>query len=313
MKKYVLLLCTFAMGLFLPVHAQFDSQNPKDYILKGIRVVGAEYSDEQTIISLSGLSVGSPVSVPGQDISNVIKRLWKENIFSDIRVEAESITGNSLSLIITVKERPRIAEFKFEGISKSQATDLSEKINFIRGTILTESKQQSAKRIIRNFYVEKGFYNTRAVITEVPDKTINNGVSVNIIVDKGQRTKIKKIKVVGNSAFKAKKIKRLMKKVHEKKPWRFWARSKYVPKEFKAAKGMLIEAYNDAGYRDAIVEMDTVYTLDEKTVGVDMKVYEGQQYYFRDIVWAGNNQYDSETLSRVYSKLSLVSLIAPTG
>lgn len=295
MKK-LFVLALWALYFLPGLNAQFDYDNPQTYILAGLEVVGAEYSDKNAIISLSGLKVGEAITIPGMQVSDVIKRLWKENIFSDIQVKVDNITGNTVFLVIEVKERPRISQFSFEGISKSQADDLREKINFIRGTILTESKEQSAKRIIRNFYVEKGFYNVTADIEAEPDKILKNGVSVNIKVDKGSRVPIGELRINGNSAFSDNKIKRKLKKVNEKAWWRFWARSKYVPKQFKEAQDGLITAYNDDGYRDAQVEKDTVYMGPDGELIVEMDVYEGIQYYHRNIDWAGNYKYNSEFL-----------------
>ena len=298
MKK-LFFLCMMVLGAQLSVWAQFDINDPKTYILSGLDVEGAEYSDKNAIIALSGLKVGSPITVPGIQVSDAIKRLWKENIFSDIEMKVDRITDNSIFLIIAVKERPRISQFSFQGISKSQADDLREKINFIRGTILTESKKQSAQRIIRNFYVEKGFYGVTVDINEEKDKILKNGVVVNINVDKKSRMKIDELVIIGDSAFSEKKINRKLKKVHEKRWWRFWSRSKYFPKQFEEAKGELITAYNDEGYRDAIVISDTVYVNKanpEKGVIVELNLYEGKQYYHRNISWSGNYKYNSEIL-----------------
>jgi outer membrane protein insertion porin family len=273
--------------------------DPVVYTLSGLEVEGAKYSDKNAIMNLSGLAVGEPVRIPGSDISDAIKRLWEENIFSDVKIRQDRILGDKIFLTIIVTERPRISRFAFLGVSKTQADDLKEKINFIRGTILTESKKQSAKRVIRNYYVEKGFYNTSVEIEELPDEILRNGVVVEIKIDKGDRVKINEIKIVGNEAFNDKKIKRKLKKVKEKKGWRIWARSKFVPKTFKEAKAGLIQAYNDAGYRDAQVEFDTVYRYDESTVNLEMRIFEGQEYRYRNIDWVGNYKYNSEVLQRI--------------
>jgi outer membrane protein insertion porin family len=299
MRKLLILGLFFSLfteGLFAQA---LDYQNPKNYILSGLEVEGAEYSDANAIISISGLTVGEVIQVPGSQASDAIERLWNERIFSDVNIRVDNVVSNTIFLTIVVKERPRISQFSFQGISKSQADDLREKINFIRGTILTESKRQSAIRIIRNFYVEKGFYNVDVKIEDEEDKILRNGVTVNIKVNKGNRVKIKEIVVEGNEHFTEKKVERKLKKIHEKTWWRFWARSKYVPKTYEEAKNNLIAAYNDDGYRDAIVERDTVFPIDEKHVVLKLKVYEGIQYYHRDIEWSGNYKYNSEVLQAV--------------
>ncbi|MEL6626124.1 MAG: outer membrane protein assembly factor BamA [Bacteroidota bacterium] len=274
-------------------------QEGKTYTLSGLEVEGADYTDKNLIISLSGLVIGDPVTIPGIQISDGIRRLWEKNIFSDIGVRADRIIGDKVFLVITVKERPRISQFSFQGISKANADELREKINFIRGTILTEAKRQSAKRIIRNFYIEKGFYNTSIDIEEKPDKILKNGVTVNLNITKGKRIRVRYIDVEGNEAFTENKVKRKLKKFNERKWWRVWARSKYVPKQYREAKAALITAYQDLGYRDAIVAYDTVFSYDQENVVVKLKVYEGQQYFHRDIAWSGNYQYNSEVLQEV--------------
>ncbi len=282
--------------------AQPGGQDAPRYTIAGIDVVGASISDKNAIISLSGLKKGETISVPGIQISDAIKRLWGENIFSDISVKADNIVGKEIFLVIEVKERARISQFSFQGINKSQADDLREKINFIRGTILTESKQQSAKRVIRNYYVEKGFYNTSVVIVEKPDKILKNGVVVNFKVDKGNRIKIEELNIIGNEAFTDAKFKRKLKKVNERTWWRFWAPSKFIPKQYKEAKDGpegIITAYNDLGYRDAQIVRDTVYALNEKRVRVELQIDEGKKYYHRNINWVGNYQYNSEILQQV--------------
>lgn len=297
MKKNWFLIFFLSLNI-LVLQAQTDNPPPKNYIIAGLEVEGAKYSDKNSVISLSGLIIGESISIPGQKYANAIKRLWNENLFSDVKIKITEQTAATIKLVIEVTERPRIAEINLTGVAKAQATELKEKINFIRGTILTESKQQSAKRIIRNYYVEKGFFNTKVDIKEEPDKVIRNGVTVSVNIDKGPRTKIKEIAIEGNTAFTDKKFKRNLKKVYEMTWWRFWARSKYVPKTFEEAKDKLLEAYNDGGYRDAKIEFDTVKQAGNKYVQVDIQMYEGPRYYFRNINWAGNYKYNSELLAR---------------
>lgn len=295
------------------VQAQLDRENPKTYILKGLTVEGTEYSDKNAIISISGLAVGEQITVPGLQVSEVLKRLWNENLFADVQVRVDTIQGKDIFLRIEVKERPRISQFSFEGISKGHAEDLREKINFIRGTILTESKEKSAKRIIRNFYVEKGHYNVEIDIISQQDKILKNGVAVNIKVDKGPKIRIKDLIIHNNTAYSDKKIRKKLKKIHQKAWWRFYARSKYFPKEFEEAKGGLISFYNEGGYRDAIISTDTVYRVDDKHVAVEMDIYEGILYYHRNVSWSGNFKYNSDALGKflrinkgdIYSKATI--------
>lgn len=299
MRKF--LLSVLAILTIAPALAQvdLDYENPKTYLLAGLDVEGAEYSNKEVIISRSGLAVGEPVTIPGMQISDVIKRLWDENLFSDVSIRIDNVVADKVFLVIEVTERPRISEFSFNGINKTQADDLREQINFIRGTILTDSKKQSATRIIRNYYIEKGFFNVSVDIVEEEDKIIKNGVSVSINVEKGPRVKIDEIRVVGNEAFTDNQVKRKLKKTKEKAIWRFWSRSKFIPKTFEENLDELLTFYNDNGYRDAVIVSDTVYAVSDDHVVVEINIDEGNQYFHRNISWSGNYKYNSEVLESV--------------
>jgi outer membrane protein insertion porin family len=299
MKKIALILVV--SFLFMPnIWGQKQQEDTKTYTLSEIKVRGAEYTPTQRVIEMSGLRKGDKLSYPSFQTSEILHKIWDEDIFSDVSLEAEKIVGDYLDLVIVVKERPRIASFSFQGVRKGQSDDLKEKINFISGTILTESKIQSAKRIIRNFFVEKGYYDTKVDIQSTQDKAIQNGAAVSISINKGRKIKIKDIDIEDNVAFSDKKILRKMAKhIKEKRIWRVWARSKFIPKNLEKAKTALIAAYGDKGYRDAQILMDTVYSHDKKNLNIRMKMYEGNQYYIRNINWVGNYKYNSLILKEV--------------
>ena len=58
-------------------------------------------------------------------------------------------------------------------------------------------------------------------------------------------------------------------------------------------------SYNNDGYRDAVVESDTIYNHDDKSIDVKLKIYEGRKYYFRNLTWVGNYKYNSLILRDV--------------
>ncbi|MEZ4688153.1 MAG: hypothetical protein R3B47_19450 [Bacteroidia bacterium] len=107
-------------------------------------------------------------------------------------------------------------------------------------------KDFCAQRVIRNYYVEKGFFGTEVDLSENQDSLLKNGI-INA-VKRGNRIKINDIDVEGNSEFSDGKDSR-PEKNKRKNPFRFWAKSKFVPKQFDLAKDALIEKYNNAGCR----------------------------------------------------------------
>lgn len=75
--------------------------------------------------------------------------------------------------------------------------------------------------------------------------------------------------------------------------------SKFNNQKYEDDKQSLIAFYNSLGYRDAAIEEDTIYTVKNGNLNIELKVKEGRKYYFGDITWKGNTKYTDEQLSRV--------------
>ncbi len=271
-----------------------------EYTIANISVRGAQQTDEQTVLLLSGLVLGKRISIPGPDISKAITKLWKQDIFSDVQIEVARVEGDQVYLTILLAERPRITRYTFRGIRKGQADDLKEKIKLVRGTIFTETKSRTAQRAIRNYFQDKGYMNTQVQVEQRMDTSDRrNGVSLTIRVNKGPRIKIRKLIVEGNDKIKTSKIRKTLKETRAAIPMRFWKRSKFVRSKFQEDKEKLQEYFGQQGYRDAQIVYDTTYLVSKKRIDVLLKVYEGPKYYFRSINFVGNNKYDSRTLNRL--------------
>lgn len=264
---------------------------PGEYVIGGIRVEGNEYTDANSVLLLSGLSVGDAITIPGDDFANTLRNLWKQNIFADVQLLTEKVVGNKLFLVIQVTERPRISKYSFSGVSKSQADDLREQIKFIRGQRFTEAKRRMAIRLIKNYFAEKGFLNTEVEVTTRPDPSVPNGIIVVLKVEKNKRVKIQEIRITGIEGIPERKLQAQMKDTKEKRWWRFWKRSKYIPALYQEDKKKILNYLRSQGYRDAELRMDTLIHVDERNVVLQMEYYRGKQYYFRDIEWIGNYTY----------------------
>ena len=290
--------------LFQAAIGQIDYANPGEFEIADIAVEGAEYTDKFAVVVHSGLRVGDKISIPGTEISEAIKKLYKQKLYSEITLFADKFADTKVWLRIVVVERPRIQSYSFpgkggNGPTNGQVNDIKEKINFIRGSIWTEENERRASRIIRNYYVEKGFYNAKTNYVLVDDTLTPNYIKVNILVNKGKRVKINRIRIDGNQEFSDARLKAKMKEIKEKRFWRLWERSKLTSKDYGHAKENLIEFYNSKGFRDARILEDSVYLVDEKHLEVAIRVFEGNQYYFRNINWVGNYKYSTDTLALV--------------
>ncbi len=290
-------LTTFAQEQTNTRLSNIDYAQPKEYEIGGITISGIKYLDRNVLIHLSGLKVGNTITVPGDDITKAINKLWKHGLFGDVEISATKIVGNKIFLDIFLKERPRLSKFSFTGVSKAEADDLRDEIKLIRGSQITADIINSTSRKICNYYINKGFYNATSNITQVEDTLMPNSVILTIDVDKKQKIKIYEIFFDGNEVFTDAKLRRTMKDTKRKTWYNLFKSSKYIENVYEEDKQKIIAKYNEKGFRDAEIEIDSVYKYDERTLNLYMKINEGGQYYFRNIEWVGNTKYPTELLN----------------
>ncbi|WP_082773653.1 outer membrane protein assembly factor BamA [Hymenobacter sp. PAMC 26628] len=274
------------------------ADEPKKYVLGGITVSGTRYLDPNTLVGLSGLRIGDNITIPGEEIGKAIRKLWAQGILGDVNVTIARIEGDKIFLDFTLKERPRLSKFTFDGMSKGKTEELTKKIALIRGKVVTDALLNNTRAQVRKFFVNKGYLDTKVNILQVPDSSLSNSVALRINVDKGNKVRIHDITFEGNKAFSDYKLKGKLKKTKERKPYKFLTSGKFQRTEYEEDKKKLVEFYNAEGYRDAIVVSDTL-VRDDKGLALTIKVDEGPKYYFRHITWNGNYLYDDKTLSGV--------------
>ncbi|MBU1369902.1 MAG: outer membrane protein assembly factor BamA, partial [Bacteroidetes bacterium] len=156
----------------------FDYSKPKEYEIGGITVEGIKYLDNNVLIMLSGLTVGQKIKVPGDNITDAIRKLWDQGLFEDVGIFATEIAGNKIFLEIQLKERPRVSKFSFEGVRKGEADDIRSKINLTRGDVATDHLYLRTKDIIKDHFFEKGYLDTEVTIEQRPDETRENYVDM---------------------------------------------------------------------------------------------------------------------------------------
>lgn len=279
-------------------NSPIDYAQPKQYRIGGISVSGAKFLEPVALVSVIGLKEGDEITVPGEDISRAIQKLWQQGILGDVEVLART-EGDLIFLTFELKERPRLADYRFSGINKTQADALREKVPLQRGRIVTDAVLNSTRNVIRDYYLEKSYLNAKINITQRPDSTLPNSVMLNIHVDKGDKVKIADIEFVGNEAFPDKKLRKQLKKTKEKKWYKIFTSSKYNETQYETDKQSLIDFYNSEGYRDATIVSDSVYRISDDRLGIRIVLDEGKRYYFRNITWEGNYLYEDEYLARV--------------
>ncbi|RLD48268.1 MAG: outer membrane protein assembly factor BamA, partial [Bacteroidetes bacterium] len=318
--------------------SKINYDHPVDYYIGGIEVEGVKYFDKNVIIMLSQLEVGERIKVPGEAITSAIRKLWSQGLFDNIKITASKIEGGKIYLKLYVQERPRLSKFSFDGIRKSEADDIREKINLTRGDVVTDHLMIRTINIIKDYYADKGFLNADVSIREKPDKTQENFEELVVKIRKKKKVRIEYIDIVGNKDLSDDAVKGAMKETKVKGNFnpldsigpliinlggdalrfkfkkfrddlldyftenyrvRLFKGSKYIETNYKDDLDLIVAKYNKKGYRDAHITGDSIIRVNDQNIGIKIFLEEGNKYYFRNIAWVGNTVYSSAFLSTV--------------
>ncbi len=279
---------------------------PRTVTLGGLSVSGAEGYEDYMLTGISGLTVGEEIELPGDKITEAVKHYWKYGLFSEVSVSVDSLIHDKAYLHIHLQLRPRVSTINYVGLKKSERSDMEEKLGLLKGAQITPNMIDRAKILAKKYFDDKGFKNADIQIVQRDDVSQKNQVILDVIIDKKEKMKVRKITIEGNQALKNSQIKGgflkkgAFAKTHEAGTFGSFLKSKkYTPERWKADKQKLIDKYNEHGYRDAVILGDSVWNVDDKHVSIYIKVDEGKKYFVRNITWVGNTVYNSDYLNAV--------------
>ncbi len=243
--------------------SDIDFSIPKEYLIGGVRVEGAEHLDQGVLVLLSGLALDEKVTVPGEKFSTAISNLWKQGLFEDVKITGR-VQDNKVFVTITVVERPRLLKFSLKGITKSEADDIREKIKLYKGVVVTDRLVASTASKIKEFFVVKGNIDVMVTIKQEKVQKAENIVVLSITIDKGKMVRIKDINLIGTSSIKMWKLRRTFDETKRRFWWNPFNSAKFDEDNYEKDKKSLIAKYNEKGFRDAKITKDTIYRVTYK-------------------------------------------------
>ncbi len=271
---------------------------PKLYYIRNVNIRGVKHLNPDILRSTSGLVPGDSLYLPSNYIAQAVGRLWNQRYFSDIKVGA-TILGDSVDLEVVLQERPLVYRWLFTGISKGKQRDLTEKLKLKPGTELSDYALDKNKKLIKKYFSDKGFRNTEVTHRITNDTVQTRAVNVTFDIDRKDKVRIGKINFTGNKQFKDRRLRKSLKKIHQKS-LNFFRNTKFQEKEYEESKENLIDFYNSRGYRNAHIVRDSVYAINDTRLGIDIDVSEGEKFYIGNVRWLGNSVYETADLERVF-------------
>jgi outer membrane protein insertion porin family len=297
-KFLAAVIFTFTLG---SAFAQDGGLEPGSYILGGVDVTGKVTYNEQTIVTFTELKKGQTINIPGEEMSNGIKKLWKLGLFSDIDFYVTRIEGDTIFLELEITELPKLNEARIQGVRKGKREGLIKDTQLTKGKYVNENLITNTKNYIENKYKKDGYYNTKVAINVVPDSA--NTVNMVVNIDRGSKVRVSDIEFTGNKELSAGKLRKAMKNTKEKNPinpLRIFKPSKFIRDKYREDLNSITDKYKEKGFRDARVISDTViYNERKNTVAINIAVEEGRKYYFGDIRYIGNTVYTNQQLNKI--------------
>ncbi len=299
-RLFLVLITVLVTHRAAEAQTDINYATPRTYEIGGIELAGSQNLDKNVVVLLSGLNVGDRIDIPGDRITTAIEKLWDQKLFDEIAISVKDyINDDAVILEIYLKELPRLSKFSFTGVKKSRIDDLRDLIKLNRGKVVNDNLVVNTENRLRKYNVEKGYLNAKITIDQKPDPNEENGMILDIAIDKGERVKIQEIVFHGNDEVEGKKLRATMKNTKQKGIMRIFKSSKFLEYEYDEDLDKIIGYYNTLGYRDAYVVKDSLYAYNDESVMLEIWIDEGNRYYFRNITWLGNTKYTNSELAKV--------------
>jgi len=239
------------------------------------------------------------VQFPSDKIAKAIRNLWDQELFDDVQLFITQKIDRIVYLEFQLKTLPKLSKFYFTGISKGKQDAIRELLDLKRGVFVSENLRITSSNAIEKYFIEKGFIDATANITSIQDSQLLDAVILKIDVKPGPRLKIEEIVFNGNLAISDKKLRKAMDDTHRYRWWNIFGTSKLLKEKLESDKRLVIETYNEAGYRDMRIKSDTFYRTPEEKLIVEFQIDEGRPYHYKSVSFYGNSKYSTEILQSI--------------
>ncbi|WP_353159623.1 POTRA domain-containing protein [Myroides odoratus] len=308
-QKGISLFALFIAGLICSSAQAQQGDNiptleaPKTYILGDIKVTGKINYNPQTVVTFTGLNKGQKISVPGEEISDALKKLWKLGFFKDINFYETSVVNDTINLELALNELPRLNSAKVKGFKKAKSETVTKEAKLTKGKIVNENLLSTTKYYLLNKYKKDGFYNTKVTLNTVPTDSTGRYVDLIVGIDKGKKVRISDITFDGNEQLTNKQLRKALKDTKKRSPFnpmRIFKPSKFIQSKYEEDLTRLVDKYKEKGYRDARIIADTTaYNPKTNRMAINIDVEEGNKYYIGDIRFIGNTVYTNNQLRNI--------------
>ena len=136
--------------IFLNSDLSYSQQKVEKYNIGKIEVTGNTSFSPITIVTFSGLRQGDAISVPGEKLSNAIKKLWGSNLFSSVDVYKTKVEDGVIDLEIELYDLPELIDLEITGVKKRKIDEIIKENKLQTGVKVTENLITTTKNYLEN-------------------------------------------------------------------------------------------------------------------------------------------------------------------
>lgn len=252
------------------------------FVVRDIRVEGIQRVDAGTVFGYLPVKIGETMTE--QKAADAIRVLFGTGFFKDVSIEADGGV-----LIVSLQERPSIAQIDFVGVKEFEKESLLKslrQIDLANGRIFDRAQLDRAEQELKRQYLSRGRY--AVVVTTTVTPLERNRVAINFNVDEGETAKIRQINIIGAKAFREKDLLDLM-ILRTPGLMTWWSKhDQYSRPKLSADLESLRSYYQDRGYLEFTIDSTQVtISPDKKDIFISIGITEGPRYTVSDIRIAG--------------------------
>jgi outer membrane protein insertion porin family len=252
------------------------------FVIKDIRVEGIQRTEAGTVFGYLPVKVGDTMTE--EKAAQAIRALFATGFFQDVTIERD---GNIL--VVSVRERPSIAQIDFVGtreLTKEQLSAGMRQIGIAEGRIFDRGLLDRAEQELKRLYLSQGYYAVTVSTTITPLE--RNRVSINFNIDEGEIAKIRQIRIIGAKAFPEKDLLgQFVLRTPGLMTW-YTKNDQYSRQKLSGDLEALRSYYLDRGYAEFAIDSTQVsITPDKRDIYITINITEGQKYVVGDIRIAG--------------------------
>ena len=261
--------------------------------VKKIEFFGNDRVSNDTILMFSKIDIGQ--NLDEESLNQALINLYKSNFFKNVNVQ---LTNNILK--ITVIENPLIEKIDFKGIkAKRILEDISENLVLKSRSSYNATLSKSDLKKIKSNLKKQGYFFSEVDL--FVEELNNNKVNLTYEIRLGNKSKIKKIKFIGDKKFKDSKLKNVILS-EEYKFWKFVTGRKYLNENLiEFDQRLLTNFYLNKGFYNVKINSSFAKLTNQDSFELVYNITANQKFYFNDLKLNLPSDYNYENFDRINS------------